>query len=93
MEKVRVHVIVEGHVQGVCFRMDTRRAALERGVTGWVRNLRDGTVEAVFEGDEVSVRSMIEWCEGGPRLARVSDVAAERHPYTGEFDSFEITFV
>ncbi|MCK4485775.1 MAG: acylphosphatase [Desulfobacterales bacterium] len=93
MKKVRAHVIIDGRVQGVCFRMDTRRAALERSVKGWVRNLRDGRVSAVFEGEENDVKSMLEWCEIGPPLARIGRVAVEWEPYTGEFDSFEITFV
>lgn len=93
MKKVRAHVIVDGRVQGVCFRMDTRRAALERGIKGWVRNLRDGSVEAVFEGDEADVKSMLEWCESGPPLAHIDNLAVKLHPYTGEFDGFKITFV
>jgi acylphosphatase len=93
MKKVRAHVIVDGRVQGVCFRMDTRRAALERSVNGWVRNLPDGRVEAVIEGEESDVKSMLKWCETGPPLARVGKVAVEWEPYTGESDSFKITFV
>jgi acylphosphatase len=92
MKKVRAHVHIDGRVQGVCFRMDTRRAAVERNVTGWVRNLPDGRVEAVFEGEESDVRSAIGWCEAGPPLARVTKVAVEWEPYTGDFDSFQITF-
>jgi len=93
MKKVRARVVIDGRVQGVCFRMDTRRAALERSVKGWVRNLRDGRVGAVFEGEENDVKSMLKWCESGPPLARIGKVAVEWEPYTGEFDSFEITFV
>jgi acylphosphatase len=92
MKKVRAHVRVEGRVQGVCFRMDTRRAAVERNLTGWVRNLPDGRVEAVFEGDDSEVRSAISWCETGPPHAHVTHVAVEWEPYTGKFDSFQITF-
>ncbi|NVL91249.1 MAG: acylphosphatase [Desulfobacterales bacterium] len=93
MKKVRAHVVVDGRVQGVCFRMDTRGAALERKVKGWVRNLPDGRVEAVFEGEETDVKSMIKWCENGPPLARVGKLDVEWEPYTDEFDGFEITFV
>lgn len=93
MKKVRAHVAIDGRVQGVCFRLDTRRAALERGVKGWVRNLADGRVEAVLEGEESNVKSMLKWCNAGPRLARVSKVSVEWEPYSGEFDGFEITFV
>lgn len=92
MKKVRAHVLIDGRVQGVCFRMDTRRAALNRRVMGWVRNLPDGRVEAVFEGEEGDVKSMMKWCEAGPSFARVSKVSVEWEPYTGELDGFEITF-
>jgi acylphosphatase len=93
MKNVRAHIIVDGRVQGVCFRMDTRRAALERNVKGWVRNLPDRRVEAVLEGAEADVKSMLKWCETGPPLARVSDVSLTWEPYTGELGSFDITFV
>ncbi|MDY6987134.1 MAG: acylphosphatase [Thermodesulfobacteriota bacterium] len=92
MKKTRAHVCIGGRVQGVCFRMDTRRAAIERNVTGWVRNLPDGRVEAVFEGDDADVRSAVAWCETGPPIAHVTKVAVEWEPYSGEFDKFQITF-
>lgn len=92
MKRVRAHVIIAGRVQGVCFRMDTRGEALQRGLTGWVKNLRDGTVEAVFEGEERDVKSMLKWCEAGPSLARVIKVSSTWEPYMGEFENFKITF-
>lgn len=70
----RTHVWVSGMVQGVNFRWYMIDRARQRGVGGWVRNLPDGRVEAVFEGDEDSVRSMVEWCRRGPRGARVTGV-------------------
>ena len=93
MKKVRAHVIIDGRVQGVCCRMDTRRAASSRGIKGWVRNLSDGRVEAIFEGQENDVKSMLKWCEAGPPLARVGKVSLSWESYTGEFDRFEITFM
>jgi len=72
--------------------METRRAAKERGLTGWVKNLPDGRVEAVFEGDSTSVESMLKWCETGAPLARVTRVTVERAPHSGEFDTFRITY-
>lgn len=93
MKKVRAHIVVDGRVQGVCFRLDTRRAALKRKVTGWVKNLPDGRVEAVLEGNETDVKSMLKWCEKGPPLARVSNVSLTWEPYTGELDGFDITFI
>jgi acylphosphatase len=93
MKKVRAHVVIDGRVQGVCYRLEARQAALERGVKGWVRNLPDSRVEAVIEGEEPDVKSMVEWCKAGPPLARVTDITLNWAPYTGEFGDFEITFV
>ena len=70
----RVRVVVHGKVQGVFFRDTSRRMAVTRGVAGWVRNLPDGSVEAVFEGAEDHVQVMVEWCRKGPPLARVERV-------------------
>ncbi|WP_299335245.1 acylphosphatase [Haloplanus sp.] len=73
-ERVRAHVHVSGRVQGVYYRANTRDAARARSVDGWVRNLNDGRVEAVFEGERTSVESMIEWCHTGSPAADVRDV-------------------
>ena len=91
-DKIRVHAIISGRVQGVFFRMETMRAAQRIGVSGWVRNLRDGNVEAVFEGDETRIDAMINWCKEGPPHAHVTDVKVDFEKYTGEFDSFEIKY-
>lgn len=76
---IRRHVIVHGFVQGVFFRDTVRRQAVSAGVSGWVRNSRDGTVEAVFEGDPDAVERLIAFCHQGPRGARVDrvEIAAE----------------
>jgi acylphosphatase len=71
---VRAHVIVAGRVQGVSFRVATRDRARSRGVAGWVRNRPDGNVEAVFEGSEEAVHSLVEWCRRGPLGAEVESV-------------------
>ena len=69
-EKVRAHAIITGVVQGVFFRAETMRAAVKHGVFGWVRNKRDGSVEAVFEGDRQQVAAILSWCQkGSPRSA------------------------
>lgn len=73
----RRHVVVHGFVQGVFFRDSVRRRASTAGVTGWVRNNRDGTVEAVFEGNDVAVERLVEFCRDGPRGARVDRVEIE----------------
>ena len=78
---VRRRVVVHGDVQGVFFRDSTRERARAHGVSGWVRNRSDGTVEAVFEGDPDSVESMIEFCRSGPSAADVNDVeVSEEEP-------------
>jgi acylphosphatase len=89
---VRAHVLISGRVQGVCFRMETQRAAENIGVSGWVRNKRDGCVEAVFEGEETLVNEAVSWCRKGAPLSRVDDVSVNWLPYTGEFKGFKILF-
>jgi len=89
-KKVRVRVIVSGRVQGVFFRYSTQLKAQEKGLTGWVRNIYSGEVEALFEGDNTKIMEMIEWCRKGPSGARVEDIEVTYHQYSGEFDSFFI---
>ena len=88
----RAHVIISGRVQGVFFRMETKQAADQRGVFGWVRNLQDGTVEAVFEAERDRVDAIIDWCRQGPPRADVADVTVNWEEYTGEFSGFNINF-
>lgn len=90
--KVRAHVYVSGRVQGVFFRSETQDEALRHGVTGWVRNLPDGKVEAVFEGEKKAVEKLIEFCRRGPPGARVTKVDISWEPYTGEFKDFKIRY-
>ncbi len=90
--KVRAHVFVSGRVQGVFFRSDTRYEANRRHVAGWVRNLSDGRVEAVFEGEEGDVKKVIEFCRRGPPGARVSKVDVQWDDYTGELRGFEVRY-
>ena len=71
---IRRRVVVHGHVQGVFFRDSVRRRAVGSGVSGWVRNTRDGAVEAVFEGEPVAVDALVAFCREGPRGARVDRV-------------------
>jgi len=86
MKKRRVHVWITGRVQGVFFRAYTRDAAQLIGVTGWVRNLPDGRVEAVLEGEADKVEKMIEWCREGSPMSRVDRVDVLEEVYTGDFD-------
>jgi acylphosphatase len=93
MEKqVRAHATISGRVQGVFFRAETQRAAERFGVCGWVRNRRDGSVEAVFEGAQQAIDAVLAWCKEGPNLAVVKNVQVDWQDFTGEFDSFDITF-
>jgi acylphosphatase len=86
----RIHVYISGRVQGVFFRAATRLAAVDLNLTGWVRNTEDGTVEAVFEGEDADVQKMVAWCRTGPPAARVDKVTlTEEHP-AGGFSGFSI---
>ena len=76
-EEIRAHVFVSGIVQGVGYRYSTAQQAKYLGVSGWVRNLPDGRVEAVFEGTQDIVEEMIRWCHQGPSAAVVKDVVVE----------------
>lgn len=89
--QTRVHVTIRGRVQGVFFRMETQRTADRYGVYGWVKNRTNGTVEAVFEGDQEKVAAVIDWCRRGPRHAIVEGIDVHEEPYTGEFNHFYIT--
>jgi acylphosphatase len=89
MSRKRAHVYVSGRVQGVYFRATTRDEATERGVDGWVRNLDDGRVEAVFEGDPDAVEEMVDFCYEGTEMANVSTVDVEEEEPEG-LDGFEV---
>jgi acylphosphatase len=80
---VRYRVLVSGRVQGVFFRDTCRRVAEQHGVAGWVRNLPDGRVEAVFEGPDDDVRRLVDWAREGPRTAVVNDVTVSPEPPEG----------
>lgn len=91
-DMVRAHAIITGIVQGVFFRMETQRAAEQYNVAGWVRNKRDGSVEAVFEGERTEVDAVLDWCREGPTRSVVHDVVVEWQEYTGEYGGFNITY-
>jgi acylphosphatase len=92
MSRIRVHLFVSGRVQGVFFREFTRRAASARGVTGSIRNLPDGRVEGIFEGEEEAVRALIGEVRQGPPHARVSDVEWVEERDRDEFEDFQIVY-
>jgi acylphosphatase len=91
-DHLRAHVIVQGWVQGVWFRASTKEEADRIGVRGWVRNLPDGSVEAVFEGETKKVEEIIGWCHRGPSGAKVNKVDIAWEAPTGEFGHFDIRY-
>lgn len=90
MTQKRVRVLVSGRVQGVFYRETLRRRVAELGVSGWVKNLPDGRVEAVFEGEEEAVREAVDCAREGPPFARVSELVATAEPVSGEPGPFEV---
>lgn len=88
--KIRAHIFVSGRVQGVFFRESAKEKADEYGIFGWVKNLENGKVEAVLEGEGENVAKMIDWARRGPILAKVQDLKTENEDFSGEFSSFDI---
>jgi acylphosphatase len=82
-KRVQVKVYISGRVQGVGYRVNTQRQARQLGLAGWVQNLNDGRVEALFEGSAEQVDAMLKWCHLGPLSAKVTDVAANHVPAEG----------
>jgi len=87
---IRATARIHGRVQGVFYRQSTLETARRLGVTGWVRNLPDGCVEAVAEGPAEAVRDLVAWCQQGPPAANVTSVDVDWSDATGEFPSFSI---
>jgi len=88
----RMHVFVKGKVQGVFFRAHMRLEAGSRSITGWVKNLPDGSVEGIIEGTASDLATMLEWCHQGPPGAFVSYVEATHEPYVGNYQDFSIIY-
>lgn len=91
-DKTRTHLFISGLVQGVFFRANTAQKAKQLGLTGWLKNLPDGRVEAVFEGEKEKINQIIEWAKEGPSSAQVNDVEVENEEYKDEFNNFEIRY-
>ena len=89
-ERLRAHVWVSGRVQMVFFRATTQQVATDQGLAGWVRNLPDGRVEAVFEGEPAAVRALVAWCANGPPRARVEHVETVWEAPQGEPPGFQV---
>jgi acylphosphatase len=86
----RAHVLVSGQVQGVFFRDSTRQKAEELGLSGWVKNVPEGQVEALFEGSSESIREMVDWCKEGPQRASVENVDVDFESAGGDLETFEV---
>ncbi len=84
----RWHIWISGRVQGVFYRAHTEQVARQLGLTGWVRNLPDGRVEIVAEGEEEKLQKLLDWCWQGPPTAQVNAVEMQEEPTTGEFEQF-----
>lgn len=92
MTNQRVRVFVKGKVQGVFFRQALKVKAKQNNVFGWVKNLKDGRVEALLEGQDENVNVLVEWCHGGPANARVEDVEIINEKYSNEFSKFDVLY-
>ena len=90
MAQKRIQLIVRGRVQGVYFRATAQREARQLGLTGWVKNRADGSVEMVVEGEEDQVKDFLQWSQAGPSTARVDAIETRWRSHTGEFSSFRI---
>lgn len=92
MSDQRIRIFVTGKVQGVFFRQALKVMAKKNDVFGWVKNLQDGRVEAVLEGEEEKVSRLVEWAHGGPANARVEDVDIRNEKFNGEFSKFDVLY-
>lgn len=92
IDNKRMHLIIEGRVQGVWFRESTRRQAVSLGISGWVKNRPEGTVEALLEGPEDAVLRLVAWCGKGPSAAGVTKIHETEETWRGEFDTFDVLY-
>src|SRR3989344_4720433 len=91
-KSIRAHIIVKGHVQGIFFRLNTKRVAMEFGLRGYVKNLDDGNVEIVAEGKGGRINEFIEFCKVGPKMAKVEGIDIKFEKAKENFESFEIKY-
>lgn len=90
--KIQVKVVVTGRVQGVFYRARTKEKADLLGIKGYVKNLPDGSVEAVFQGEALSVTKMTNWCRKGPAAAKVEHVSIQKDEMISDVDTFQIRY-
>ncbi len=89
-EYLRLHIFISGKVQGVYFRQNTAAQAQELNISGWIRNLKDGRVESICEGEKSSVNKLLDWCYSGPKNAIVSNIEIVNEYFKNEYSNFEI---
>ena len=92
MVQKRIHIFVTGRVQGVFFRQSTRVMAIKNNVIGWVRNLADGRVEIIAEGETQDIDNLVTWCKTGPANSRVDEFELSDETFIGEFEKFEVRY-
>ena len=92
MSSKRVRLFVTGKVQGVFFRQTLKVMAKKNDIFGWVKNLKDGRVESILEGDEEKVNRLVEWAHGGPANARVENVEIQNEKFIAEFSKFDVLY-
>ncbi|WP_428326176.1 acylphosphatase [Nitrosopumilus sp.] len=92
MSNQRIRLFVTGRVQGVFFRQTLKTRAIQNDVFGWVKNLKDGRVEAILEGNEENVSRLVEWAHAGPANAIVEDVEIRNEKFTDEFSKFDVLY-
>ena len=92
MSSKRVRIVVTGRVQGVFFRQSLKAKAIQNDIFGWVKNLQDGRVEAVLEGNEENVRTLVEWTHSGPANAIVESVEIHNEKFNDEFRKFDVLY-
>ncbi len=83
---------MKGKVQGVFFRQALKVMAKKHNISGWVKNLKNGRVEALLEGEDMDVSTVVEWCHAGPANARVEDIEIRNEKFKGEFSKFEVLY-
>jgi len=92
MSLKQIHIFITGRVQGVFFRQSTRVMAIKNYVNGWVRNLDDGRVEIVAQGEEQDIHNLANWCKKGPANSRVDEFELKEESITKEFENFEVKY-
>ena len=92
MVQKQIHIFVTGRVQGVFFRQSTKVMAIKNNVKGWVRNIDDGRVEIVAQGETQDIDNLAHWCKTGPANSRVDEFELSEENISDEFENFEVRY-